>query len=199
MNLPIPAVLQSLQEFYDDFNTKNVICPNEAEFRSYYLLTHMKDLTVFEQAESYHPSVFNSVWIQQALKLHALAQCNNEAQRTNKSAPPNGEASQNWASKFFKEVHKTRTPYLLACVVEMHFTSIRKAGLKAMNTSCEGKYPIPLDVIAKMYGFEDLQDAFDFCDYYGLKVDASNPTSPCVVFRMKNESGRIVFRGTELS
>lgn len=34
-------VLQSLQEFYDDMRDRGKICPNEAEFRAYYIISHI--------------------------------------------------------------------------------------------------------------------------------------------------------------
>ena len=109
-----PPVLQSLNEFYDDARHEGFECPNEAEFRAYYLITHLRDSDTIRQTELLPPHIFNSRYMQSALRLQSLVLRNNESRGERGRRPANSEASLNAFSRFFKAVGKDNTSYLLA-------------------------------------------------------------------------------------
>ncbi|EMR11113.1 hypothetical protein PNEG_00710 [Pneumocystis murina B123] len=168
-NEQLQKVLQSLIEFYDDLRCLNIQCPNEPEFRAYYILSRIQDPDITRQAQTLPTDLFFSFPIQHALKLYALVQRNNERIGIHKT--PNTEAAQNLFTRFFKLVASKETTYLMACSIEMHFTNIRKGALKAMRRSYLANHsPFPIDVLAEMLGCDSIEETAINCESYGLTV-----------------------------
>ncbi|KAF9346424.1 hypothetical protein BGX26_002077, partial [Mortierella sp. AD094] len=89
-------VLTSLQEFYDDMRREGIPCPNEAEFRAYHILSHLRDPDMVRQAQQLPPHIFMDPYIQAAAEVHALTRRNNDIRRR---AKIQSEASPNFFSR----------------------------------------------------------------------------------------------------
>jgi len=164
-------VLQSLNEFYDDARIEGLECPHEAEFRAYYLITHLRDSDTIRQTECLPYDLFNSQHIQAALRLQSLALRNNESRGERGRRPANSEASLNAFSRFFKHVARDETSYLLACLAESHFTDIRRGALVAMRKAYIPQNPqYPVGKLAKMLGCNDVQHCAEIAENFGLNV-----------------------------
>ncbi|KAK9760878.1 actin cytoskeleton and mitosis protein, partial [Basidiobolus ranarum] len=184
-------VLRSLQEFYDDLREEGIPCPNEAEFRAYNIITHLRDIDMARQAQLYPKEIFCSSIVQQALKFHSLCQINNAYYKRNMS--PNCEAAPNFFSKFFKLVRNGHTSYLMACLLEWHFVDVRKYALKAMNkTFLYQLQGFPVSDLVELLWFDDEDQAIQECQTYGLEV-IEDPVLMVKFGKKDVESKRLTF------
>ncbi|GJN92843.1 hypothetical protein Rhopal_005881-T1 [Rhodotorula paludigena] len=158
-------VLKSLNEFYDDARMSGTAepSPNEAEFRAYNILTHLRDPDIIWSAELLPPSIFAHPLFQRALALHRLAQ---------RSNIPRGERlAPNAFSRFFKLVADAQTPYLFACILSTHFAEIRRGAIDALKgTFLQQHSAFPLRTLAKMLGCDGEDEAESLCEQWGLAV-----------------------------
>ncbi|GAA5986269.1 hypothetical protein JCM11641_004873 [Rhodosporidiobolus odoratus] len=163
-------VLKSLNEFYDDARLSSLSSsdpsassfPNEAEFRAYNLLTHLRDPDIIWSTELLPPAVFSHPLLQTALRLHRLAQ---------KSNLPRGErASLNASSRFFKAVSGPSVPFLFACILSTHFGEVRRNAIEVLKAAFLKQHSAyPLRSLAKILGC-DGEEARDICRQLGVGV-----------------------------
>ena len=167
-------MLKSLNEFYDDARTSEppLATPNEAEFRAYNILTHLRDPDIIWSTELLPSSVFNSPLFQTALSLHALAQWSNLSR---------GErSSQNGFSRFFKLLSSASVPYLFGCILSSHFGEIRKHAIEALRKSLLSSYGgFPTKALARMLGCDDQDEVERICE--ALELDVSGEPAKRVV------------------
>ncbi|GAA6060198.1 hypothetical protein JCM10212_002277 [Sporobolomyces blumeae] len=158
-------VLKSLNEFYDDLRLAdpNVDLPNEAEFRSYHLLTHLRDPDIVWSTELLPRPVFARPLLQTALQLHRLAQKSNTAR---------GErASPNAFSRFFKLVESGDVPFLFGCILSTHFNDVRRNALDALKVAFLKQHSAyPVKSLVKVLGCDDEADARSVCEQLGIVV-----------------------------
>ncbi|KPV72479.1 uncharacterized protein RHOBADRAFT_39533, partial [Rhodotorula graminis WP1] len=158
-------VLKSLNEFYDDARVSGVAVPspNEAEFRAYNLLTHLRDPDIVWSTELLPRSLFTHPLLQRALALHRLAQRANLAR---------GERASPFAfARLFKLVADRDTPYLFACILCTHFAEVRKGALEALRAAFLRQHSaLPLATVARMLGCDDEAEARSVCELVGLVV-----------------------------
>lgn len=163
--------MQSLNEFYEDARHEGRTCPHEAEFRAYYLITHLRDSDTIRQAELLPRDIFLERHLQAALRLHALAQRNNETRGERGRRPANSEASLNAFSRFFKAVAGDNTSYLLACLAESHFIDVRRGALSTLRKAfmtAHAHYPITK--LARMLGCDDIAHCAEIAETFGFVV-----------------------------
>ena len=164
--------MQSLNEFYDDARAEGGSNANEAEFRAYYLITHLRDSDVLRQTELLPSHIFNDPFLQTALRLQSLVQRNNDTlvQRGRRAA--NSPASLNAFSRFFKLIAaSTEVTFLLACLLETDFTDVRRGALKALLRSyLDRQSGLPLSNLAKMLGADDVEDCVLICQAFDVNV-----------------------------
>lgn len=156
-------VLQSLQEYYTDIRKvlsvggnavssvgrNNVVLPvggnavllealrNEAEFRSYQLLTHAEDQDVFRQALLFPAEVFSSPLVQFALRcVSAYHQVD--------------------YVRYFKMVQSAE--YLQACLLHTHSTKLRRTSLRIISQAYSSKEALPAGRVASWLLVEDLSE-----------------------------------------
>ncbi|KAF9189649.1 hypothetical protein BGZ51_009378 [Haplosporangium sp. Z 767] len=179
-------VLMSLQEFYDDLRTEGISCPNEAEFRAYNILCHLREADVIRQAQLLPQAVFQDPYIQVAVEIHALTRRNNNVRQR---AVIQSEASPNFFSRFFKMVAGPATTYLMACLLETNFVEIRKGALKALNKSYLDQHEgFPIKDLINILGFDGTEECLSTCEEYGLEL--TNQGQPAVVFGRKDPATR---------
>ncbi|KAE8270401.1 hypothetical protein A4X09_0g1932 [Tilletia walkeri] len=151
--------LRSLIEFYDDrrqavlsASGAPAVAPNEAEFRAYNLLLHLRDPETLREVELLPTSVFLSPQVQVALRLRTCAQRSNNIER--RGQPMNEEATLNFFTAFFKEVDRlpVGSGYLLACLAENVFTDIRRGAIKAMCHAYAERLPPTFDYVRRSLG-----------------------------------------------
>ena len=163
--IPSRAVLKSLNEFYDDARVSGlaVPSPNEAEFRAYNLLTHLRDPDIVWSTELLPQALFAHPLLQRALALHRLAQRANLAR---------GErASPGAFARFFKLVADPQTPYLFACILSTHFAEVRRGALEALRGAFLRQHSaLPLATVARMLGCDDNDEARSVCEQVGIVV-----------------------------
>jgi hypothetical protein len=147
-------VLQSLHEFYDDANKNQTNgsykYENEPEFRCYYILSHLRDPDIFRKSLNFHPDVFHSDAVQFALECCAAYIENNYV-------------------KMFKLV--SLAPYLCGCLLFSHFKVFRENAVEVMSKVYLSNDAFPIKDFGEILGFEDAQDAINFCNNYGIQLN----------------------------
>jgi len=170
----LQKTLTTLMELYEDARLDGYDYDNEAEFRSYQIIAHIRDPDLQRQAQRWPSHIFSSVPVQMALKFFALIQANNRKQ-TNLGTK-NTESCFNNFGTFFRLVKSKRVPYLMACLLETHFSEVRKYALKAMR----GVYrrdskQILLKFIQETLAYEGEASLIADCDNYGLSYAMTDP------------------------
>lgn len=192
------AVLLSLTEFYNDLREEGIESENEAEFRAYHLISHIRDQELARQAQTLPIHIFRHPYMKRALELHALSQRNNEIMETSsrRNKPENIEASQNYYSKLFKMIADDKTSFLMACMMECHFSDIRKGALKAMNTAYMAKASgVPVEHVRRVLAYDSIKQLLEELVLYGIPVNMSLG-EPTICFGVKHFRTKIsVFRG----
>jgi hypothetical protein len=157
------ATLVSLREIYIDLAAKGIVCENEAEFQGYLLLMQM-DGPILQIAMGLPTRVLTSSAVKFALEA-VIAQNN-----------------ANWV-RFF---HLVRSgTYLQACLLHSRFPRVRAEALRRMASSIKGSYS--LEKIVRVLGFEDVEEAADFCEAMDLNVQTID-SERCVLFPNKPHS-----------
>lgn len=170
--------LQSLSEFYNDNRKRGLpTSTREPEFRSYQLISHLRDPDVEYQIQLLPKPIFDDPHVQGALKLRGYLQQNNVADR----GVINSENAANLFTVFFKEIRQTSVPTLLLCLLESTFSGVRANCLKAMARCyhARGK-PYSVTRLTGMLGFDNDQQTLDFTSYYGLPASVDETGDPCV-------------------
>ncbi|KAK0560419.1 actin cytoskeleton and mitosis protein [Tilletia horrida] len=185
--------LRSLIEFYEDrrqasYSTGNAsVAPNEAEFRAYNLLLHLRDPETLREVELLPTSVFLADSVQIALRLRTFAQRSNNIER--RGQPINEEATLNFYTAFIKEINRLPPGpgYLLACLAENCLTDLRRGAMKAMCHAYIERLPPSFAKVRRYLGlgqeYTDA-DAEELLAVMGIEVfvDASG-TSRAKAFR----------------
>lgn len=160
--------------------------PNEPEFRAYHLLAHIRDPDVAHQLERQSDTILDAPIVQVALDIHAVAQRNNIA-KSRRAA--NTEATQNHFSRFFSLITRRSTPFLLACLLEAHFSDVRKGALKAMKSSLlEALKPFPVHTITEMLGFNDDEETAAFATALSLPIISDPDSGAPVAIKINKKS-----------
>ncbi|KAI9271180.1 SAC3/GANP/Nin1/mts3/eIF-3 p25 family-domain-containing protein [Helicostylum pulchrum] len=168
--------LISLMEFYDDLRDEGIETNNEAEFRAYHIISQIKDEDIAQRSMRLPVHIFKSQYVTRALEFRALSQRNNEILETSsrRNKPENIEACQNFYSYFFKLIADPTTPYLMACLLETHFSEVRKGALKAMNTSYMMKAGgVPAEHVRQVLAYDTMKQLFKEAMLYGIVIDNS--------------------------
>ena len=162
--------LRSLIEFYDDRRRSGQSSPNEAEFRAYNLLLHLRDPETLREVELLPRPIFTAPQVQTALKLHAMAQRSNNIER--RGQPRNTESTLNFFSRFFSELRKPHVTYLMACLAENSFSSIRIGAIKAMSKAYMDQHrALPIEFVIRGLGLDDAQQTIDLAQHLGIELE----------------------------
>lgn len=155
-------------EFYDDAERAGEEPPNEAEFRAYHLLVHLRDPLAARRLEALRDDLLDAPIIQVAVDLHSAAQRNNFPKNMHSRNVP---AALNWSSRVFNILARPSTPFLIACLMEHHFHDIRKGALRALKSNMpETIRPFPVHTITEMLAFNDDNETAAFAVGCGLRI-----------------------------
>lgn len=157
-------VLQSLAEFYTDIRRapgldekiKSELLANEAEFRAYYLLTHLEDPDVFRKCFGWAPSVLSSTAVQLALAAGAAFHQHDYIRffsilRSKPDAMPLG------------------TFYLCCCLLHSHFAALRITAAQVITKAYAPGSILPTTKLADWLAFEDETELVDWCEACGFQ------------------------------
>ncbi|KAF8577501.1 hypothetical protein K439DRAFT_1418180 [Ramaria rubella] len=168
--------LQSLMQFYDD-NEGKIESPNEAEFRAYYILAHIRDTNSLRRLQSLAPNIFFSPVLQTAIEFRAYAQRNTHIERRSSSHRAaklkfrNSEACLNTFTRFFKRVKHEGTSYLMACLLEYHFGGVRKGAVHALWKAYTARHrALPAEDLKEMLGGDDVEKTVEVAQRFGMGV-----------------------------
>lgn len=172
--------MRSLIEFYDDNRRKasagssasagQQASPNEAEFRAYNLLLHLRDPETLREAELLPGDIFRSPMVQTAINLRQLAQRSNNLEK--RGQPRNTEATLNFFSRFFAELRKPNVNYLMACLAENSFSSIRIGALKAMSKAYMAQHrALPVERIQHVLGMDSADQVEAMATHLGIELE----------------------------
>ncbi|WLF77012.1 actin cytoskeleton and mitosis protein [Lodderomyces elongisporus] len=163
--------LQTLMEIYQDVRNNGGSCPNEAEFRAYHLLSHIRDPDLERQVQNLPSRIFNDNRVQLALELKKLASQNNIVERGVK----NIVGALDFYVEFFRKVYSDETPLLIACLLETQFSEIRFYALKAMSRSFHSKSKgYSLSRLQEDLGFANQEKLLSFLKYYEIDIIQEN-------------------------
>ncbi|KAG8907409.1 hypothetical protein FRB99_004434 [Tulasnella sp. 403] len=175
LNLDIAQLnktLTTLMQYYDDYRAEGVLFPNEAEFRAYRLLLQFRDADVARRTQRVPFDVIASPWIQSALDLRNLAQYPSNV----KTAHPGLRAVPYALSRIIKELQKPTVSFLMACLMESHFMSLRKETLRSMASTYISK-TTPVEKCTRLLGFETDAQTIDFVKDCGLTVEEASKST----------------------
>ncbi|KGR12010.1 hypothetical protein MG5_01642 [Candida albicans P57072] len=159
--------LQTLMEIYQDVRNNGGKSPNEAEFRAYHLLSHVRDPDLERQIQKLPDEVYNDKLVQLALRFRKITTQNNVVER----GVTNLVGALNLYTEFFRLVYSEETPFLMACLLETHFNEIRFYALKAISRSFHTKTkPYAIQRLQQVLGFDSVQKLQKFLGYYDIDI-----------------------------
>lgn len=163
------TALKSLTEMYAERRLRGEAPSlNEAEFYAYYLIFAYSPGTLHETSQL-PPYLLADPLLQLAFRLCALSEHNNRAP-SRAHGGRNAELSLNGFSRLFKLIASSKTPYLLACVIEDRFSDVRLGALKTLKKAYHTPVSLPLVELAKMLGCDDDEHCSLVCRDFGVKM-----------------------------
>ncbi|CAL8074801.1 unnamed protein product [Calicophoron daubneyi] len=149
--------LQTLKEMYndliDDSSPNRPCCPCEPEFRGYMLLMKLNDQGALNSVQKLPERLLRSGEVRFAVSVHEAVTTNNYI-------------------RFFRLVRQTTC--LNACLMHRYFVQVRSQALLRLAYSFTGhpkrEVQYPIRTLVRQLGFENEQEAKDFCEAWGLTV-----------------------------
>lgn len=196
------TAIRSLTEFYEDLRqSTGRSSPNEAEFRAYNLLLHMSDPETLREVEALPGEISDAAPVRAALKLRGYAQRSNHTVR--RGRPANTEATMNLWTRFFGELRRKNNSisYLLACLAENAFSSVRAGALKAMGKTYLSQHaPLPVDYLQRILGMDSLEEVRSFTVALGCEeVFAEGRQDELIGLRLNKANDDVPFPPTPFS
>lgn len=168
--------LQTLVEIYQDIRNHGGRAPNEAEFRAYHLLSHLRDPELEREIQALPDDVLMDRHVQLALRIRGIISQNNIVER----GYTNSIGALNLFVEFFRTVYSEETPFLMACLLETHFNEIRFYALKSMSRCYHTKgKPYVAESLRELLGFDSIEKLLKFVSYY--EIDTLNDNGVVLV------------------
>ncbi|KAK3898154.1 SAC3/GANP/Nin1/mts3/eIF-3 p25 family-domain-containing protein [Staphylotrichum tortipilum] len=185
----------SLIEAYDVCRDKRVECENEAEFRAYYLLLNAHDPSIAKRVPTWGKEFwFESEEIQTALSLIQAMDDVREPKGPIKPRRPTTLSDTSFAN-YFAIVEDPRVSYTMACVAEIHFTTVRQAILRNLVRGYSRHRDAPRTITAAdlntLLRFDTPEEAVEFAELHGFEFttwvpEGKNPvTEPYLLLNDK--------------
>ncbi|KAI1327722.1 hypothetical protein F5Y16DRAFT_370793 [Xylariaceae sp. FL0255] len=164
--------LMSLKELYDDCVEQGIECPNEAEFRGYYVVFNAHNPSTKETVEGWGLRLWNTNEIRTAMCLVESIQNTWSLQGPLSPYAPT-DLALSAAAIFFTMVSSPQISYTMACFAEIHFNSVRKSMLQVIKKSYSRPRDGPKDItpafLKDRLRFDSEQDAIDYADKFGFQ------------------------------
>ena len=187
--------LLSLIHTYDDCENQNLNCPNESEFRAYYIMFNSHNPGIMETIQDWqYKPWYNSLDIQIATNLVEALQ-NTWDYHGPLSPETATNVAENSFARFFSIVEDFNVSYTMACFAEIHFNNVRKSALKAIYAAYRLQRPRTkdwtLDTLNETMRFDSESElvsffnaysahltVFDGKPYMSFESDVSDPFPP---------------------
>lgn len=162
--------IQSLKDFYNDLNLKGHHCPNEPEFRAYYLLLNLTNTVIIREIKFFDKRVRDSEQIKFVLKCFFAISTND-------------------FTKFFQLVRDTT--YLNACILHRYFNQVRYQAFRVLRNACPpsniAEYYPGCD-LSRLLGFSNEEELQVFCESIGIEY-----LDECVVLKKTRAGDNTAF------
>lgn len=165
--------LLSLIHTYEDCSAQGIDCPNEAEFRAYFVLYQARTPAILETVQDWGREVWESDAVQTATNL---VECLHNISEINGPLKPHSatDIALNAYGRFFTILKQRQVSYVMACFAEVHFNSVRKAILTTILAAYRKQRDQTMDwtlsAINAYLNFDSLDDAEEFIEAHGLHV-----------------------------
>ncbi|WFD08262.1 actin cytoskeleton and mitosis protein [Malassezia vespertilionis] len=161
--------LRSLMEYYADQHKLGRASPNEPEFRAYNLLLHARDPETLREVELLPRAVFRAEPLQLAVQLRALAQRSNILEK--RGTPRNTAATLNFFTRYFDVLRGMHAWYLLACLAEHMFVSVRIGAVKALAKAYMPQHNgVPISFLTRALALDDDAACTAFLQSLGIEL-----------------------------
>lgn len=172
----LDKTLLTLMELYDA-NRSRYRSPNEAEFRAYCILFEMKSLVpnIEDRIQSWEPDLIKNPQVRQAVKLFNAA-CDTIRPVGPLNPRIGHPTAQGNAARFFRIVESSEVSYLMACVAEIEFKSVRESTLNSIWQAYRtgGKVRTEdwtMSELTRVLAFDDDEETRTFCEAYSFSID----------------------------
>ncbi|KAL2119487.1 hypothetical protein VTJ04DRAFT_6448 [Mycothermus thermophilus] len=176
----------SLMEAYDVCREKRVHCENEPEFRAYYLLLNAHDPSIAKRIPTWGKEYwFESEEVQTALSLIQAMDDVREPKGPIKPRRPTTLSDTSFAN-YFAIVEDPRVSYTMACIAEIHFTTVRQSILKNLVRAYARRRDAPRTITAsdlnRLLRFDTPEEAVEFAELHDFEFsewvpEGKNPVS----------------------
>lgn len=175
----LSKTLMTLKQRYKDCGDMGIMCENEAEFLAYYVVFFGWDSSLKETVESWGEEISDSEAIQTAMCVVEAMQ--NTTMLHGPLKPESStELALNAASIFFSIVASPQISYTMACIAEVHFSTIRQTILRTIVRSYARPKGAPKDITAefvrRQLRFDTEDDAVAFVELHDLEFKEENGT-----------------------
>ncbi|KAK5145350.1 hypothetical protein LTR04_001321 [Oleoguttula sp. CCFEE 6159] len=181
----LDRTLLSLMQYYDDSRDR-LRSPNEAEFRAYCVIFQIQDPVpdLEDRVQSWPIHIVRDGRVQQALSLYAAAANTSDVQGPLKPRTAHPIAQANW-QRFWATIESNRVSYLMACVSEIYFNLVRRTALNALRRGyrqggSSRNEDWALEELVAVLGFDDEEQAEDFCEHYGFSFGEREDGTPYI-------------------
>lgn len=162
--------LRSLMEYYDDARAVGHTYATEPEFRAYNLLLHVRDPEALREVELLPAPVFLAPPLQWALTFRTMIQRSNLLEK--RGQPSNTEATPNFFTRAFDAVRRPDVGYLMACLAENLFPTVRIGAVKTLARAyLPQHHGLPLTYLTRILGMDSNQDTTVFLRTLNVEVD----------------------------
>ena len=170
--------LLSLMYYYDDSRSK-IALPNEAEFRAYCIIFEIQDQRpdLEDRAQNWPRHLLGDERIKTALHLYAAAGNARHEQGPLRPRAP-FVIAQALSGRFWSILRSNAVSYLMACVAEIYFNTIRKNTLEAIWKAYKAKRYGPTRVedwvlgdLVTALGFDGDGQAQSFIEAHGFTIE----------------------------
>ncbi|KAL2130885.1 hypothetical protein VTI74DRAFT_5815 [Chaetomium olivicolor] len=169
----------SLIEAYDVCRDKRVHCENEPEFRAYYLLLNAHDPSIAKRIPTWGKEFwFESEEVQTALSLIQAMDDVREPKGPIKPRRPTTLSDTSFTN-YFSIVEDPRVSYTMACIAEVHFTTVRQAILRNLVKGYARHRDAPRTITASdlnaMLRFDTPEEAVEFAELHDFEFSTWVP------------------------
>lgn len=136
--------------------------------------------------------------MQSALRIRAYAQRSNNLEK--RGQPKNSGSTLNFWTRFFNELKKPEVSYLLACLAENVFPSIRTGAAKAMTRAFMTRLrAVPWDWLETMLSTDNKEELMELVKTWGFQTGMSDEPEPTLLVSINKDtvvSGEFFFFGS---
>ncbi|KAK4127954.1 hypothetical protein N657DRAFT_669674 [Parathielavia appendiculata] len=189
----------SLIEAYDECRDKRVQCENEPEFRAYYLLLNAHDPSIAKRIPAWGKEYwFESEEVQTALSLIQAMDDVRELKGPIKPRRPTTLSDASFTN-YFSIVEDPRVSYTMACIAEIHFTTVRQGILRSLVRCYARHRDAPRTITASdlnaMLRFDTPEEAVEFAELHDFEFSTWVPEGKIAVtepYLLLNNKKRII-------